>query len=206
MVGRVTATNHLEKNKSGKRYRNTVALCFTGEIFRCTVVHKSCHQLSQYQYSTTSVIRTSIIRHLNYPNAKFHKPHLHLRKPHVSWRLQNMAFSNRQSNTEHRKCIDYRREAESRQSTIVAKSWKIQENGWHRWISLIWTNSLTYPNKFTYVSTSQVYHDRRCLDNRRMHCSCVLQCKCPLMSVRGRKSKNVRHTPACATLLRTYSF
>ena len=70
MVGRVTATNHLEKNKSGKRYRNTVALCFTGEIFRCTVVHKSCHQLSQYQYSTTSVIQTSIIRHLNYPTSQ----------------------------------------------------------------------------------------------------------------------------------------
>ena len=34
----------------------------------------------------------------------------------------NMAFSNRQSNMEHRKCIDYRREAESTQSTIVAKS------------------------------------------------------------------------------------
>ena len=31
----------------------------------------------RYLYSACSVIRTLIIRHLDYPNAKFHKPHLH---------------------------------------------------------------------------------------------------------------------------------
>ena len=36
-------------------------------------------------YSASSVIQTSIIRHLDHPNAKFIKPHPHLRKPHAKW-------------------------------------------------------------------------------------------------------------------------
>ena len=42
-------------------------------------------------YSASLVIRTSIIQHPNYPNAKFHKPHPHLQKPRGSWQLRNLA-------------------------------------------------------------------------------------------------------------------
>ena len=104
-----------------------------------------------------------------------------LQKPCGSWRLQNHGvfkemFSSRQKQRGVPKMYWL-----SKSSWIFASSWlpidlirsttevdnQLQsqnpqrkwENGRHRWISLIQT-------KFTYLNTSQIYHDQRCLDNQ----------------------------------------
>ena len=51
-------------------------------LTRCTVGPRIRHRWSMevghmFTYSASSVIRTLIIRHLDYPNAKFHKLHPH---------------------------------------------------------------------------------------------------------------------------------
>ena len=61
-------------------------------------------------YSASSVIWILIIQHLDYPNAKFHKPHPHLQKPHGlgDCEILQMAPSNHQGNAECLKCIEER--------------------------------------------------------------------------------------------------
>ena len=75
--------------------------------------------LSQGMCACVSRLKYSASSDLDYPNAKFHKPHaLTLQKPLGSWQLRNLAkwcFLIVKSNVECCKCIDYQREAGSMQ-------------------------------------------------------------------------------------------
>ena len=113
-------------------------------------------------YSASSIIQTSIIWRLNYPDAKFHKPHPHY-KSHVGLGdckiLQNGVFQSSKATRSAENILIIKEKLDicrlmvtdrfytehygSRRSTTVAKSWMIlEENGRHRWILLIRTNSL----------------------------------------------------------------
>ena len=72
----------------------------------------------------------------------------------------------------------------SKRSWIFASSWlqidpirrddRLQsQNPQRKWPTQV---NFTYPNKFTYLNTSQIYHDRRCLDNR----GCTVPVSCHL--------------------------
>ena len=113
-------------------------------------------------YSASSVIQTSIIQRLNYLDVKFHKPHPHY-KSHVGLGdckiLWNGVFQSSKATHSAENVLIIKEKLDicrlmvtdrfytehygSRQSTTVAKSWTIlEENGRHRWILLIRTNSL----------------------------------------------------------------
>ena len=65
-------------------------------------------------YNASLVIRTSIIRHLNYPNTEISQATPTFTKATLVMAIVKsckMVFSNCQSNAKCRKCIDYRREA-----------------------------------------------------------------------------------------------
>ena len=126
-----------------------------------------------FYYSASSVIRSSIIRHPDCPNAKFHKPYPHLQKPCGSWRLRNLAkwcfpiikatakrqkyiihYQRKEGYRQAHGCRSYTERYGSRLSTTVAKSMKIHKgNGRHafedwcaaeaRWALCFWFGLVT---------------------------------------------------------------
>ena len=106
---------------------------------------------------------------LDYPNTKFRKPHPHY-EGHVGLGdceiLQNGVFQSSKAMWSAENIL---------RSWIFASSWlqiapirhddRLQsQNPQRKWPTQV---NFTYPNKFAYLNTSQIYHDRRCSDNRR---------------------------------------
>ena len=128
-------------------YTTAKFVCVGRTVVEIGTVHP---RLSKSRLSDTSIIRTQNCHFARFCN----RQHLH-GFHNVGVACENFQSSKAMWSAENALTIEekldickfrsYTEHYGSRRSTTVAKSWKIlEENGRHRWISLIWTNSLIW--------------------------------------------------------------